>query len=174
MNILLIGARGCGKTEVGRRLAEALGLSFADLDELARARFPESSIAEIWAARGEKAWRGAETAALRAVLAGSEQVVALGGGTPMIEQARRLIARERRAGRAKVVYLQCPASVLERRLRNDAGDRPSLTGGGVAEEIGAVLGAREPTYLEMADIVQNASAGPRDVMRELMTELGDG
>ena len=34
MRIVLTGYRGCGKTSVGRRLAERLGLPFHDTDAL--------------------------------------------------------------------------------------------------------------------------------------------
>jgi shikimate kinase len=151
MNILLIGPRATGKTTIGRLLADRLGRQFIDLDERIRARFGDSPVRVIWAEHGEAAWRAAEHDCLIDALAETEAIIALGGGTPMIERARAAIADAQRTGRARVVYLQCDAHELVRRLRMAAGDRPSLSGGDVADEAVEVLARREPTYVAVAD-----------------------
>ena len=160
MNTLLIGPRGCGKTVIGRRLAAARGLGFVDLDDRVLARFLESSVREIWAAHGEPAWRAAEIELLREALGRDDQVLALGGGTPIIDHARRLIQIEQQAGRASVIYLKCNVRELARRLRHAPGDRPSLTGADPAEEIADVLAQREPEYESLADVI--FEVGDRD------------
>jgi shikimate kinase len=71
----------------------------------------------------------------------------------MIESARRLLERERAAGRAWIVYLRCSVDELKRRLRAAPGDRPGLTGGDPIAEVAAVLAVREPTYRALADLV---------------------
>ena len=153
MNTLLIGPRGCGKTAIGRRLAAARGLVFADLDDRVLIRFPQETVSAVWSVHGEPAWRAAEVEALGEALSEDRQVLALGGGTHMIEEARRLIERERRAGRARVVYLECEIEELARRLRAAPGDRPSLTGADALEEIAAVLARRRAVYEATADVV---------------------
>ena len=87
MNTLLIGPRGCGKSTIGRRLAEQVGWPFVELDERVLEKFAESTVKAVWSARGQEAWRKAEDEALGAVLADDHQIVALGGGTPMITAA---------------------------------------------------------------------------------------
>jgi shikimate kinase len=42
---------------------------------------------------------------------------------------------------------------LSQRLRHNAGGRPSLTGGAVADEVAQVLAVREPLYHAVADAV---------------------
>ena len=160
MNLLLIGPRGCGKTTVGRLLAQQSGRVFVDLDDLALASFELTPISDVWKTRGEPAWRAAETAALTSALAQDHQIIALGGGTPMIEAARRLIDLARKSNLARVVYLCCPVDVLMNRLRAMPGDRPSLTGGNFIEEVPTVLAAREPTYLDIADLVYDVGNEP--------------
>jgi len=174
MHILLMGPRACGKTEVGRRLAAAVGLPFVDLDDVALARFDESSVSAVWTEHGEAAWRAAETLAFEQTLERQDAVIALGGGTPMIPVARDRIERVRQTGGAVTVYLQCPVGVLAQRLRADAGDRPSLTGEEVAEEIQAVLREREPTYSRLADTVVDASCAPNEVVEELARWVRSG
>ena len=86
-----------------RALSKRLGHPFVELDERVLAAFPEGSVREVWSVHGEAAWREAESAALVATLAADEQVVALGGGTPMIPAARQRIEADRKFGlRCKV------------------------------------------------------------------------
>ena len=149
--IVLLGPRAAGKTTVGRALAERLGVPFVDLDDRIRARFGGRTAIEIWRTDGEMAWRGVEAEETVALLGAPHCVIALGGGTPMIEVARTAIDAARRAARATTVLLLPPLDVLTARLRRDDGARPSLTGGDVASEAQAVLATRLSTYRALAD-----------------------
>jgi shikimate kinase len=80
----------------------------------------------------------------------------------MIDAARTILEHARADGEAWIIYLQCSVEELERRLRNEPGDRPSLTGDDPVAEIGAVLAAREPTYRALADLELPVSAGTID------------
>jgi shikimate kinase len=157
VNILLIGLRGCGKTTIGRELARRTRRPFIDLDDLVLATFSEPSVSDVWSAHGEAAWRRAEASVLDEVLRAADQVVALGGGTPMIDEARRCISSRQGAGAATVVYLRCDVDELAGRLSGEVGDRPSLTGADPVDEIQAVLEAREPTYRRLADVVYDVT-----------------
>ncbi len=172
MNTLLIGPRGCGKSSVGQRLADLLQRPFVELDACVLRTFAESSVHEVWSVHGEPAWREAEVRQLNGVLEKDGQVVALGGGTPMIEAAQQRLQDERRAGRAWLIYLACTASDLRRRLEGNLGDRPSLTGAGSLDELEAVLKEREPTYRRLADlIVQAARRSPDGIAAQLAKEI---
>ena len=81
--IYLVGFMGSGKTTVGRMLAEHLGWPFVDLDmEIEKEQ--RSSIVDIFADRGEEAFRQIETEVLgkwiRRVQSGRPAVISLGGG----------------------------------------------------------------------------------------------
>ena len=93
--IYLTGFMGCGKTTVGRALADALGWMFADLDQEIEAR-EKITIAEIFDTHGEAAFRELETAALkdriRTVQYGRPQVIALGGGAFLNEENFELVS----------------------------------------------------------------------------------
>ena len=78
-NIVLIGMPGCGKTAVGRILAQLLDLPLVDTDELVE-QAAGATIPEICAAEGERAFRDRETAAARQAAGLEGTVIATGGG----------------------------------------------------------------------------------------------
>ncbi len=161
MHVLLMGLRGSGKTTVGGLLARQLDGEFVDLDDRVLAAFAETTVTDVWAAHGEQAWRAAETRVLQELLnrsAARLSVIALGGGTPMIESARGDIEAARTAGTATVVYLRCVVEELERRLAGQTDDRPSLTGADPVGEIADVMTTREPVYRSLADHEYDVSA----------------
>jgi shikimate kinase len=145
MSVFLIGYRGCGKTTIGRKLADRLWHSFVDVDERIVERAGKS-IKEIFEQDGEPAFRDLESAVLRDVSQLEEHVIALGGGTMQRQENHQLVARPGH----KVIYLRCDPEVLLTRIRSDhatAAARPNLTAlGGGLEEIKALLSVREPVY----------------------------
>lgn len=80
MTIFLIGYMCCGKTTLGRVLAQLLEVEFYDLDELVEER-AEMRVTEIFERLGEDKFRQMEREALHEVI-GTPAVVACGGGTP--------------------------------------------------------------------------------------------
>ncbi len=164
MNTLLIGPRGCGKSSVGQRLAHVLKRPFVELDARVLQTFAQDSVHEVWVVHGEPAWRAAEVEQLNRTLEKDGQVVALGGGTPIILEAQQRLQEEQQAGRVRLIYLHCEASELRRRLEGDLGDRPALTEAGSINELEAVLGARDPIYRKLADLIVQATADSPEVI----------
>ena len=78
-NIVLIGMPGCGKSSVGKLLAEKTGRIFVDADE-AIVEMAKKSIPDIFAQDGEYAFRDWETMALAELGKQSGLVIATGGG----------------------------------------------------------------------------------------------
>ena len=78
-NIILIGMPGCGKTTIGKLLAESTGKAFVDSDEQIVA-LAGKSIPEIFADDGEAVFRDWETTALAQLAKQSGLVIATGGG----------------------------------------------------------------------------------------------
>ena len=78
-NVVLIGMPGCGKTTVGRRLAERLGRPFVDLDEEI-VQSAGLSIPDIFAREGEMGFRARESALVRDFGARTGLVISTGGG----------------------------------------------------------------------------------------------
>ena len=154
MNIILMGYRGCGKSSLGKLIAEQLWKDFVDLDDEIVKRFDGMSIADIFSKHGEPAFRETETAAAIDLLAKDEQVIALGGGAVITPACKEAIEKAEDAVR---IYLECDPKVLYERIHGDPASqetRPNLTDlGGGLEEIESLLAKRDPIYRAVADKV---------------------
>jgi len=115
--IHLAGFMGCGKSTVARLVARRLVWNYLDLDILI-ARHAGASIAAIFAADGEASFREMESHVLRQAVQKPCTVVALGGGTMMVEKNRQLIGRH-----AMSVWLRTRFSTCQERV-GDAAGRP--------------------------------------------------
>lgn len=78
-NIILVGMPGCGKSTIGRLLAEKSGKTFVDAD-MEIVRLAGKSIPDIFALDGEEEFRRWETSALETLGKKSGLVIATGGG----------------------------------------------------------------------------------------------
>ena len=99
-NLVLIGMPGCGKTAVGKLLAERLDRPFFDADEVLTARYGD--IPTIFAEQGEEAFRAMETEILEELGKQSGAIIATGGGCvtrpenyPLLRQNGRIIRLRR-------------------------------------------------------------------------------
>jgi shikimate kinase len=142
--IALVGLMGAGKSSVGRRLAETLGLPFRDGDdEIERAA--GMTVPEIFDLYGEHPFREAERRVIARLLAGPPHILATGGGAFM-DPATRALMREN----ALVVWLKADVDVLAKRVaRKD--NRPLLQGKNPRDVLAALAEVRYPVYAE-ADI----------------------
>lgn len=78
-NIVLIGMPGCGKSTIGKILAEKLGKTFVDADDEIIKR-ANTTISDIFATKGEEGFRKIETEVLAELGQRSNLVIATGGG----------------------------------------------------------------------------------------------
>lgn len=118
--VCLLGFMGAGKTTTAQILAEKLGVQWVDLDEFIEAR-ENRKTAQIIENLGESVFREIETDALREVLHGDEKrVIALGGGTWMLDENRRIIAENG----CRTVWLDVPFEMCWQRISNSKRKRP--------------------------------------------------
>lgn len=169
MNVFLIGYRGSGKTTVASALAQRLAWPWIDADAELERRAGKT-IKQIFADRGEAAFRDLESVVLADLVKLDRHIVALGGGVVLRESNRRLLA-----GRGKVVWLQASPEVLEARISGDATTaerRPNLTGQGGLAEIRSLLAERTPIYTSCADLTINAESQPAvEIAGQIIDEL---
>ncbi len=148
--LVLVGLMGCGKSSVGRRLAQRLGVAFVDTDdEIAKAA--GMSIPEIFSELGEAAFRDGEIKVITRLLSGKPKVVATGGGAFMAPQVRAEIGR---VGRS--IWLRGDLETLWGRVAGKTG-RPLLNTENPKQVLADLMAARYPTY-ELADITVDTHA----------------
>ena len=151
---------GCGKSVVGALVAQRSAAPFRDLD-LVIENEAGMSVSEIFATRGEAAFRAMEARLLPEVLQPGA-VVALGGGVPMDESNWRLIL-----GRSTTVFLDCAFNTIWSRIRGTT-NRPLVTARSRVE-LEALLAERRPRYLQAVHRVDGDR--PADAVADEILQL---
>ncbi len=144
-NILLIGFMGTGKSTVSARLKKRLDMKEIDTDALIVER-EGMSISDIFAQKGEEAFRNMETELLRELKSEHNLIVSCGGGMALRETNTAIM---KAAG--TVVWLTAEPETILERVKNDD-SRPLLRGHKNTAFIGELLEKRRPKYAAAADI----------------------
>lgn len=142
-SVVLIGFMGAGKTSVADRYAADYGLTVVDTDQ----RIEEMAgmpIKDIFASRGEEAFRALETEMLRALFKENEpRVISVGGGLPLRAENRELLKQL-----GTVVLLDVSVDTVLERLGGDVSSRPMLRGDDVRGRVEELMAFRRPVYRE--------------------------
>jgi shikimate kinase len=164
--LVLVGPPGAGKTTVGRVLARRLAVPFTDVDSVIVERAGKP-IAEVFLDDGEEAFRALEREVVAHALATVEGVLALGGGSVLAAETRRLLRGHR------VVHLSVGlADGLRRTGMSTA--RPLLAGVNPRATFRALLEARAPLYREVATVeVDTSRRSSGQVARSVLAALGE-
>lgn len=146
--LILLGYMGCGKSVVGKLLAEKLQVPFEDLDQLIENELG-MTISEIFEQKGEVFFRKKEHEILMKQLEkNTPSVLSLGGGTPCFYGHMEVI----RKATPYSFYLKTGIPVLVGRLLNETQKRPILqyfqTEEALTEYIAKHLFERNPYYTQ--------------------------
>jgi shikimate kinase len=162
--IVLVGMMGVGKSTIGRKLAQLLGLPFADADEEIE-QAAQMSVSEIFERFGEAYFRDGERRVIARLLDGGPSVLATGGGAFVQPDTRALILEHGIA-----VWLDCDvATLIERVGRRDT--RPLLRDGDPREIVARLKAEREGAYA-LAPIKVMSQPGPHgDTVNRILQEL---
>jgi shikimate kinase len=163
--LVLVGMMGVGKSTVGRKLAQLLGLPFADADEEIE-QAAQMTVTEIFERFGEAYFRDGERRVIARLLEAGPSVLATGGGAFVQAPTRALILE-----RGIAIWLDSDvATLLERVSRKDT--RPLLRDGDPAEIVGRLKAERESSYAQ-APIHVTSKTGPHgDTVNRILQELG--
>ncbi|PIE04540.1 MAG: shikimate kinase [Spirochaetales bacterium] len=176
MNFILLGGlKHCGKTSLGRLLAQDMGYSFFDLDDLTveETSGKWNSPRAVWKNLGPHEFQRLEEEAARSFVtwhlpryAPEGVVLALGGGT--IENAGAMAWL---SDRGVNVYLRAPSRLLFKRIM--AGGRPPFLPEENPEEAWqAIYMKRHALYTDFARIVHDVDESELSVnARRLLAKL---
>lgn len=161
--LVIVGPPGAGKTTVGRLVAQRLGVEFRDTD-----RDVESaagmSVADIFVEHGEARFRAMEAEAVRAALADTDGILALGGGAVLHQDTRKALRGHR------VVFLDVGLAAAADRVGFSQA-RPLLAVNPRAE-LKRMLSDRHPVYAEVATMtVATDGRSPDEVADAVVAEL---
>lgn len=156
-SIVLVGIMGAGKTAIGRKLAQLVGLPFVDSD-LEIERVSRMGIPELFERYGEPEFRALERRVLGRILEDGPQVLSIGGGAFMSEETRDAI------GAAGIsVWLRAELDVLMERVAKKQ-NRPLLKTANPRETMRQLMDARYPVYAKA-----NLTVQTRDEKRDVIT-----
>lgn len=164
-SIVLVGLMGAGKSSIGRRLAQRIGLEFLDADhEIERAA--GCTIEEIFARFGEPEFRAGERRVIGRLLEDRGPIVLATGGGAFMDPETRARIRERGVS----VWLRAELDVLYRRVvrRNN---RPLLKQGNPREILERLIGVRYPVYAEADVVVESDDSPPETTVDKVIAAL---
>jgi shikimate kinase len=135
---------GAGKSTVGRRLADKLGLPFVDADHEIEAAAGKT-IPEIFADHGEAYFREGERKVIARLLDSGAAVLATGGGAYVNTETRNLIKLK-----GVSIWLKADLPLLMRRVSRRS-NRPLLKSDDPQAVMRRLIEERYPIY-QLADI----------------------
>jgi shikimate kinase len=162
--IVLVGLMGAGKSCIGRRLAQRLGVPFVDADtEIEQAA--GCTVAEFFEKYGEEAFRDGERRVMARLLQGPPTVLAAGGGAFMDAGTRKVIR-----GGAISVWLRADLDTLAARTKG-RNHRPLLNSGDRRETLAKLMETRYPVYAEADITVETGIDNPNVTCARVLAAL---
>ena len=156
-NIVLIGMPSCGKTTVGKMLAQQTGMELIDTDELITERV--GSIADFIRTEGETAFRNVESEVIKSIADKSGCIIATGGGSVLRHENVRALKHN-----GVVVFLD---RALENLITTD--DRPLSSN---REALERRYHERYDIYRASADVIIDANTDIEEEVKNLRGEIG--
>lgn len=161
-NIILCGFMGCGKTSIGRKLAQKCGREFIDMDKYIEDK-TGMTVTEIFAEKGESGFREIETEACRELSEKDNLIIAAGGGTLTFTKNVDILKKG-----GKIVFIDVSYENLCERLKHDT-HRPLLQVENRNEVIKELLKKRLPLYRAAASVYVNGNFSSSAVARNILS-----
>lgn len=156
--IVFVGLMGAGKTAIGRKVAQMLGLPFVDSDHEIET-VSRMSVPDLFDRYGEPEFRALERRVITRLVEEGSRVVSTGGGAFMNDETRRAISSH-----GISVWLKADIDVLMERVAKNR-NRPLLRNADPRAVMQRLMHERYPVYA-LADVI----VGTRDEAREVIAE----
>jgi len=160
-NIVLFGFMGTGKTRVGRAVAERLGMTYVDLDDLIEAR-EGATISEIFAGKGEHYFRRVEAEVAAEAARLERHVIATGGGVVLNEANIRALEQS-----GVGICLNAAAEEVYERVKGET-HRPLLAVDDPPARIRQLLAYRAPFYARVSHQIDTTEQPADAVVEEVV------
>ena len=162
--LALVGLMGSGKSAVGRRTAEKLGLNYTDTDQKIVSD-SGISITEIFELSGEAKFREMEFEAITKLVLSKPQIIATGGGAFCFPQTARLLLTK-----TLVVWLKAPPETLLARIGSTK-SRPLLNNDNPLATLAKLNKEREKHYQKAQIKIDTDGLSTRKAMMALLRAL---
>jgi shikimate kinase len=162
--IFFIGFMGCGKTRLGKKMANKFNLPFIDLDTLIEEQ-SEQTIPEIFAQYGETGFREIEKQTLQNTAFPLNAIISTGGGAPCFYDNINWMNAH-----GLTIFLDTPIPILASRLMNAKTERPLIVGKTHEELMGFIttkLQERRPFYQQAKIVLTQADVTPEMVVEAI-------
>lgn len=143
-NIVLIGLPGCGKTTVGKILADILNLNYTDIDGKIEKQY--GNITDIFKTQGEAYFRKIESQTVTEVASEKGNLISLGGGAVETAKTMHCLSEDKDN---IILYIDVALDILLKRVSENSG-RPLLEGN-CEERLKTLAKRRESMYLKYCD-----------------------
>lgn len=163
-NLVLCGFMGSGKTTVGTLLAQKTGKTFVDMDQYIEQK-QGVRISELFASKGEAAFRKLEREAAKELGQKSGLIVATGGGTLMDPENTAELKQN-----GIILLLDASLGRIQERLQGDQ-SRPLLSGPEPREKMCRLYRERLERYHAATDIEIPADAPAGEVAEQILQAL---
>ena len=163
MRLIIIGSMASGKSTVGKKLSNKLGLDFFDIDNEIEKK-AGAKISWIFDVEGEEKFRDRECEAFNHLTNNENCVISTGGGIVLREENRELL------NKGTVIYLEISIQTQLERTINDQ-DRPLLYGVNKEKTLRKIAEIRNPIYEAYSDITIKETNDPNQAVDLIVLEL---
>ena len=164
--VALIGLRGAGKSTLGQKLAQALGVPFVELDREVE-KEAGAKLGEVFAMYGQDAFRRFERRALERVLAQQRRAVIATGGSLVTDPANYELLLER----CLCVWLKASPEEHMARVIAQGDMRPFKGRSAALDEIRRLLADRDALYARAPLAVQTSGKTAKQSLNEIRKAL---
>lgn len=145
-NIYLVGPMGAGKTSIGQKLSQRLGLKFYDSDQIIEER-TGATIPWIYDIEGEEGFQQREAKVIAEFTKIQGILLATGGGTVAVADNREALAKN-----GIIIYLKTSLDDQIERIKYSKKRPITAEEEARRETLKNLRGQREPFYKELANI----------------------
>lgn len=164
-SIVLVGLMGAGKSSIGRKLAEILGLPFKDSDEIIE-KAAGCSVAEIYELWGEKEFRKLETDVINDLLSGPICVLSAGDGAFLFNE--EVIKKN-----SLSIWINANIQLLYKRVVHRDTRPQLLVDHPTLEILQSLLDEREPVYSRADIVVDSYDESYRVTVNRILKSMQD-